>query len=112
VGTWAPPLVTTLPPPRDIGPNIVLKRKARLHSAQISVMNTTSIAISVNGGAPQDINLMAYGATADVPELQRGVTGTLKLRGLRGYRDEPKLTITQTRPGRLTVRAVTLEVDL
>lgn len=112
VGTWKPPVVTTLPPPRDIAPNIVLKRKSRLHSAQISVLDTTSLAVAANGGRPVDVNLMKYGAPADVPELQRGVSGTIKVRGLRGYRDEPSLTITQLRPGRLTVRAVTSEIDL
>lgn len=112
LGTWTPPVARLLPPPRDIGPNVVLKRKARIHSAHVSVIDTTSLAIAVNGQAPRNVPLVRFGDAADTPELQRGFTGTLKVRGLRGYRDEPQFTITQTRPGRMTVRSVTIETDL
>ncbi|MGR3571173.1 hypothetical protein, partial [Brevirhabdus sp.] len=111
VGTWSPPVATTLPPPRDIGPNVVLKRRARLHSAHISVIDTTSLAV-MDRGALRDIPLRRTGLTADVPELQQGVTDTITVRGLAGFGMEPKLTISQIRPGRLTVRSVTLEYAL
>ena len=109
VGMWAAPVVKTLPPPQRVGPNIVVKKRQRIHSVQISVIDTTSIAIGVNGNAAKDIDLLRYGAPADVPELQAGYTGLVKIRGLTGHVDEPEITITQTRPGRLTVRSVTLE---
>lgn len=112
VGTWKPPVVTTLPPSRRIGPNIVMKRKVRIHSVVISVLDTTSIAISANGGSLKDIDLIRYGAEADVPELQAPYSGQLKIRGLRGYEDEPTITISQVRPGRMTVRSVTLSARL
>lgn len=111
-GTWSPPVVTTLPPPRDIGPNIVLKRPARIHSVQISVADTTSLAIAVNGGPLKAMPLHRYGVKANIPELLQPVTATIKLRGLRGFVDEPRLTISQLRPGRLTVRSVTIEAKL
>lgn len=112
VGTWAPPRVRTLPPPRTIGPQIVLKRKARIHSVQISVLNTTSIAIACNDGPMRDIDLVRYGAPADVPELDRSYSGPLTIRGLTGFADEPSITISQVRPGRLTVRSITIEAAL
>lgn len=112
VGTWKPPIISTLPPPRDIGPNTILKRKARIHSIHVSLLDSTSIAISVNGGLLQDVDLYRYGLLADVPELSQGVTGTIKIRNLRGYSDAPYVTISQLRPGRLNVRAITVEAAL
>lgn len=113
VGTWRPPVVTTLPPARDVGPSIVLRRRARIHTVHISLIDTTSVAISVNGGPARDIDLDRYGtAQADVPELSQGFTGVVKVTGLRGFVDEPNVTITQVRPGRLTVRSLTIEAQL
>lgn len=112
VGTWSPPVVRTLPLPRTVGPNIVLKRKARIHSVILSVLDTTSIAIGVNGRDPRDVDLLRYGAQADIPELQAPFTGEVKLRGFTGYIDDPFVTITQVRPGRMTVRSITVEAAL
>lgn len=112
VGTWSPPVVTTLPLPRTVGPNVVLKRRARIHSVHLSLLDTTSIAISVNGRAARDVDLLRYGAQADVPELQAAFTGDVKLRGFTGYRDDPYVAITQVRPGRMTVRSITVEAAL
>lgn len=109
VGHWSPPVVKTLPPPVRIGPNIVQRKKHRIHSVQISVIDTTSLAIAANGRPAQDIDLRRYGAPADVPELDAGLTGLVTVRGLRGFSHEPEITITQVRPGRLTVRSVTHE---
>ena len=112
VGTWRPPVVSTLPPPREVGPNTVLKRKARIHTVHISVLDTTSLAISTNGGALHEVDLHRWGVLADVPELDQGITRTIKISGLRGYADAPFLTISQLRPGRLNVRAITVEAAL
>ena len=112
VGTWHPPVVKTLPMPRNIGPNMVLKRRARIHSLQISLIDTTSLAISTNGKPLVDVDLQRWGLPADVPELQQGVTGEITLRGLTGYADEPYVTISQLRPGRLEVRSITIEAQL
>ncbi len=112
VGTWRPPVVSTLPPPREVGPNTVLKRKARIHTVHISVLDTTSLAISTNGGPLYEVDLHRWGVAADVPELDQGITRTIKISGLRGYSDAPFLTISQLRPGRLNVRAITVEAAL
>ncbi|MCC4243424.1 phage tail protein [Stappia indica] len=111
-GTWTAPLVRTLPPPRDVGPNVVLKRRARLHSAHISIVDSTSLAVAANDGPLREVSLRRFGLAADVPELEQGITDTITVRGLTGFSMEPKLTISQLRPGRLTVRSVTLEYAL
>jgi len=112
IGTWRPPVVSTLPPPREVGPNTVLKRKARIHTVHISVLDTTSLAIGTNGGPLHDVDLYRWGVAADVPELDQGVTRSIKISGLRGYSDAPFVTISQTRPGRLNIRAITVEAAL
>lgn len=112
IGTWKPPQVETLPPPREVGPNVVLRRRARIHTVHISVTDTTSLAIGVNGLPVKDIDLYRYGLQANVPELSQGVTATIKIAGLRGYADAPFLTISQVRPGRLNVRGITIETAL
>ncbi|SNY93505.1 hypothetical protein SAMN04515647_3802 [Cohaesibacter sp. ES.047] len=112
VGLFFPPKVETLPPPRDIGPRTVLRRKARIHSVWISVVDTTSLAVAVNGKDPVDVPLRTYDPDLEKPELEDGYTGLIELRGLTGYSDEPTVTITQLRPGRLTVRSITAEAKL
>lgn len=111
VGRWLPPRVTTLPLPREIGPNIWLQKKARIHSVQVFVEDTTSLAIEINGRV-YDQPLRRFGDTADVPELEAGYTGLVTVRGLTGYVDQPRVTITQVRPGRLTVRSMIIEASL
>lgn len=112
VGTWTPPVATTLPLPRNRAEGIVLRRKGRIHTAHISLEDTTSIALSANGQPAVDINLQRFGMADGLPELSRGFTGIMKLPGLIGWSDLPQITITQTRPGRLTVRSITLEATL
>lgn len=111
-GTWKAPVIDTLPPPRDIGPNTVLKRKARIHTVHLALDDTTSLAISTNGGPLKEVDLFRYGVLADVPELSQGFTGIIKIGGLRGYADEPFVRISQLRPGRLNVRSITVETAL
>lgn len=112
VGTWSAPVVKTLPPLREVGGGMVLRRRGRIHSVRISIADTTSLAISTNDGPLRDVKLHRYGVLADVGELSQGVTGEIKINGLRGYADQPFVTISQLRPGRLNVRAITVEAAL
>ena len=112
VGLFCPPLVETLPPSREIADKTILRRRSRIHSVWISVIDTTSIAIGANGQDPVDFPLRQYDTNLIKPELEDGYTGLIELRGLRGYADEPTVTITQLRPGRLTVRSITSEAKL
>lgn len=111
IGRWSPPRVQTLPLPRDVGGGMVVRRKGRIHSLWVSVVDTTSLAVRV-ADRVWDIPLRRFGSPVDVPELALGFTGVIPLRGLPGYTDEPTVEITQMRPGRLTVRSITLEADL
>ncbi len=112
VGIWRPPVATTLPLPRERAENVVVKRKGRIHTIKIDVEDTTSLAVQANGGRVFDIDLTRYGIEANKPELEQGVTGTITISGLTGWSDLPQITITQTRPGRLTVRSITTEARL
>nr|WP_319389269.1 hypothetical protein [uncultured Cohaesibacter sp.] len=112
VGLFCPPVIETLPPSREIADKTILRRKSRIHSVWVSVIDTTSIAIGANGQEPVDFPLRQYDANLVKPELEDGYTGLIELRGLRGYQDEPTVKITQLRPGRLTVRSITSEAKL
>ncbi|WP_319519822.1 hypothetical protein [uncultured Martelella sp.] len=112
VGTWSPPIVKTLPPSREVGGERVLKRRGRIHTVRLSLSDTTSVAVGTNDGQLRDVNLMRYGMLADVGELNQGFTGEIKITGLRGYADQPFVTVSQVRPGRLNVRSITFEAAL
>jgi hypothetical protein len=108
VGSWRPPVVETLPPDRTIGPGGLIKKgKARIHSVTLSLIDTTSVAISTNGRPLQDVSLRRFGALEGIPELEAGFTGEITINGLTGWADEPFITVSQLRPGRLTVRSIT-----
>ncbi|HEV2570938.1 MAG TPA: hypothetical protein VGU72_04310 [Beijerinckiaceae bacterium] len=117
-GRWSPPLVITLPPRRDIAPGTVKMGPARVHSVRLFVVDTTSVAISANGRPLQDVPLVRLGQLADVPMLDRPYTGQILVDGLDSEFNEfdPKsdgtVTISQLRPGRLTVTAIIPEIDL
>lgn len=112
VGRWKPPIADTLPLGRTVGPDIWVQRRARIHSVQVLVEDTTSIAIGAVGGKTWDQDLRRWGDTADEPELARGYTGWVKVRGLKGYSDTPAVRITQHRPGRLFVKAIVVETNI
>lgn len=111
-GTWAPPVITTLPMSREIAAARVVLRKGRIHTVHINVTDTTSLAIAANGGPLRDVALRRFGDTADVPELEAGYSGKVTIEGLQGFVDSPTLTISQVRPGRLKVKSVTIEAVL
>jgi hypothetical protein len=112
VGVWRPPVITTLPLPRERAEGVVVKRKGRIHTLHLNLEDTTSLAVQVNGGKLFDVDLRRFGGLADVPELNQGFTGTIKLSGFTGWTELPQVTITQLRPGRLTVRSLTTEAWL
>ena len=112
VGRWTPPMAVTLPLSRMIGPELWLQKKGRIHTVQLFVEDTTSLAISCNGGKVYDVDLRRYGQPADVPELFAPVNGLIKIPNFGGFVDEPTCTITQVRPGRLTVKSTLLEAQI
>ena len=112
VGLWTAPVAQTLPLARMIGPDLWLQKRARIHTVQLFVEDTTSLAVACNGGKLFDVNLRRFGQTADVPELYAPANGLIKLGGFGGYVDEPTVTISQLRPGRLTVKSIISEAAL
>jgi hypothetical protein len=111
-GRWQPPLMQTLPQRREIAPGIVQYRPARVHTARVNVVNTTSIAVGANGEDAFDVDFVKFGQAVDVPRLDRPYSGQLVIEGLTGYTDDTIVTITQTRPGLMTVTSIIVEVDL
>lgn len=110
VGRWVAPIMDSLPANRDVGPRIVLRRPGRIHTLQLNLLDTTSIAIGANGLRARDQMLYRAGDPTDVPlaPVSRQITVT----GLRGFTDAPSYRITQTRPGRLQVRDVVTQARL
>jgi hypothetical protein len=112
VGRWTPPKAVTLPLSRMIGPELWLQKKGRIHTVQIFVEDTTSLAVSCNGGKVYDVDLRRYGQAPDVPELLAPANGLIKISNFGGFVDEPTCSITQLRPGRLTVKSIVLEAQI
>lgn len=110
VGRWTAPVMESLPPARDVGPRIVLRRPGRIHTVRLQVIDTTSIAVGANGRPARDRPLFRAGQPTDLP--QQPVTGLIPIEGITGFVDEPTVVITQTRPGQLQVRDLVMEARL
>lgn len=113
IGRWQPPRISTLPLSRTVGPKIVALARGRIHTVHLQLEDTTSVAIAVNGGPARDVPLLR---TADIaaggPELVQSFSGRRTLRNLKGWVDDPYVTITQVRPGRLTLKSIVVEAAL
>ena len=112
VGRWIAPLAETLPLPRTVGERTVVRRPGRAHTVRLSLVDTTNVAISANGSPVYDCPLYRFGGLADTPPSAQPYSGWAKLEGLPGYKEDVQVTITQTRPGALTVTGVVIEADL
>lgn len=108
VGRWVPPVIETMPPARDVaGQMVVLHRPGRIHTVEVQLLDTTSLAIGANGRPPRDIVFARAGDPVDVPTP--AYTGSKTLAGLVGWTVEPTVVFTQTRPGRLRLRDATVQ---
>ncbi|CAA0096255.1 Uncharacterised protein [Starkeya nomas] len=110
IGRWAPFYAETLPPTREIGPEIVTQSDIGFHTVRASISDTTSLALGANGQPAEDMSLRRYGSSMDVPELAAGFTGLCERDGIDGDQERPSMVVTQTRPGRITLRAITGEL--
>ena len=110
VGRWTAPVAQTLPLVRDVGPHTVLKRPARVHSLMLDVIGTTSVAVGANGLPAKDVALYKAGGPTDAPLAP--VTDLLQITGLKGFDYAGMVTITQTRPGALTVRDIVVSARI
>lgn len=107
VGRWTPPVAETMPPARDInGQAVVLHRPGRVHSVEMSLADTTSLAIGANGRPPREVIFARAGDPVDVPTP--AFTGRKRIEGVVGFVDDPTVVLTQLRPGSLQLRGLTV----
>jgi hypothetical protein len=108
VGSWVAPSATD--------PDVSIEeetrqreaRLKRINRAVISVLATTSLAIRANDGPLIDLPLRSNEDTIlDEGPLARPVDGRIEAEGMHGFTRHGRLTVTQTFPGKLTVRSVT-----
>jgi hypothetical protein len=107
VGRWTAPIGRSLPLPSEVAERIVLRRPKRVHTVRIDLIDTTSVAIGANGQAADNVTLYHAGDPTDDPLAP--FTGLKAIEGLVGYSDEGQVEITQTRPGLLQWRGLTIE---
>lgn len=107
VGTWRAPLAVDPPVSLEEETRTRQARLKRVNRARLSVLDTTSIAISANGGPTVALPIRSNQDTIlDEGPLARPFSGTVEAEGMHGFTDHGKLTVTQTYPGFLTVRSV------
>lgn len=94
VGFWTAPFATDTPFQPEEEQDVPMARNKRVFGVDVSVVDTTSIALAVNGNVA--VPLVLNGAK----------TGTLETEGWPGFTRDAQVTVTQTKPGRLLVRAV------
>lgn len=110
VGRWTPPVARTLPLPREVAERVELRRPIRVHAVRVDVLDTTSIAIGANGNPADNVPLYRAGDPTDQPLAP--FTGVAEAEGLLDYTDAGIVEITQTLPGRLQWKKITVEAKL
>jgi len=106
VGRWTPPIGKTLPIPSEVAERTVLRRPKRVHTIRLDLVDTTSVAVGANDRPARNVALERAG---EVTGPQQPVNETIAVTGLVGFSDTGQVVITQTRPGRLAWRGITIE---
>jgi hypothetical protein len=94
LGLWIPPLATDTPFQPEEEQQRPMARNKRVFGIDVSVVDTTSLAIAANGNAAVPL------------VLNEPKTGVIETEGWPGFTRTAQVTLTQTRPGRLLVRSV------
>lgn len=110
VGRWSPPVYQSLPQVRELSQRMVLRRPKRVHTVRLFANRVSSLAVGANGRAARNQPLGFDGDLAEGPWLP--VNGPVVVPGLMGFSDAGQVTITQTAPGWLDVRDLTIETRL
>lgn len=108
VGRWTAPFAECLPRIRVVQEDIVMLRPGRIHTVNINLIGTNSLAIGANGERPRDVALYTSGVSGSGPLPPQ--KGRITVDGLDGYQIGPTVTFTQLRPGRLAVQDFSLEI--
>ncbi|MCJ7993216.1 hypothetical protein J5N58_01215 [Rhizobium cremeum] len=101
-GLWQAPVYESMPYVRVLGNDDVVRRPGKVVSGRFYLKDTASIAIGANGQAVKDQPLDR--ASDDLAADKANFTGHLTVCGLKGVTMDPTITISQVRPGKLTVR--------
>lgn len=102
VGRWIAPIYESMPHVLVLDDDRILRRPGRIHTANISVIDTTSIAVGANNRPAKDVALLQTSDPADQPMPRK--TQKIKVTGIKGHAVDTTLVITQTHPGYLQVR--------
>ncbi len=107
-GLWAVPRVETLPlRPAELSG--APETPMRIHAVAASVAETGSIAMGSDTDEAVDVALLRWDTPADVAMMDRLVDGTVRREALRGFSRQPRVIITQERPGPLKLLALDIE---
>jgi hypothetical protein len=110
VGLWRAPVWESMPRYYITRNDEIVKRPGRIHSAQLEVIATTSIAVGANGEAAEELPLATTETAIDAPP--EAFTGMAQRNAMLGMKVGTTLVVTQTRPGELRVRDITIEEKL
>lgn len=102
VGRWQPPRFESMPEVLVTPNDDVVIRPGRIHTADINIIDTGSIAVGANGQAVQDIPLLTALDPVDTPMAAK--TKKVTRTGMLGMMEYTTLVITQTKPGTFRVK--------
>jgi hypothetical protein len=110
VGLWQAPVWESMPRFFVNKNDEIVKRPGRIHSCVAEVIDTTSLAIGANGEAAENVPLTRTSDAVDAAPAPH--TGRAERIGMLGFKEGTTLVVTQTRPGRLHVRDLTIKEKL
>lgn len=110
VGLWQAPRWESMPRVLITRNDEVIKRPGRIHGATLHLTDTLSVAVGANGEPPE--NLALPSTVTAIDQAPKGFTGPMRRSGMLGSKTGTTLVVTQTRPGRITVRDIVIEEKL
>lgn len=111
VGNWSQPYATDIPFYPQEEQKFPMAQRKRCYALELSLQDTTSIAVAANGDEPRNVSLIDFDLDeADTPFSLLPFSGRRRLEGLPGFTKTGQVTVTQLFPGKMTVRAVTKEM--
>lgn len=110
VGRWQAPRFETMPQVYVTPQDDVIWRPGRIHTVHLNLIDTTSLAVGANGQDPEDVPLTRAGDPDGAPPPAR--TELVTVAGLMGAAEGTTAVVTQTRPGTLRVRDLSIGAKL
>ncbi|WP_057465812.1 hypothetical protein [Pseudovibrio sp. POLY-S9] len=109
-GLWQAPMFESLPSVKVLPGDQILRRPGRIHTVNVSVIKTESVAVGANKSAAKNQSLLLASDPADQPMPPK--TKQVVVAGMMGAVVDTTLVITQLRPGMLRVRDYVTEAAL